>query len=592
MRIFFAAASYLLLTSVSIAPLMHVHNHEQILLTLLAVICCWFALWSVFRHPRNFHFLLLPAFLLTPVELFLQTHFRQGLTAHHIGIATESTMREAFEFSGGMFWYFCAAQIIMLCWWAAVFAALRNTPALTWHGPTRLVMLAIVTCCTGLALYDWGASIAKAESIYLNQNTSQPVQKRKVVSTSMFSSVSPFTKGDLEKAWPFSLALVATDYLAERQNLNELMAKNKDFRFHANATKLSGKNKVIVMVIGESSRYDRWEINGYTRSTTSRLKAEKNLVSFSDIITPVSATRLSVPIMLTRKPAQLGLQKGFNEKSFLTAFSEAGYKTYWLSNQLTLGNFDTPVSVYAKEADIIQYVNIGGADHRSSFDEALLPPLRTALADKHPLKLIVLHTMGSHWNYGERYPRLFDHWKPSILSGSNATFTDRRYKELVNNSYDSSIRYTDWFLGQVIDVLNKTEQPTALLYSADHGQVLYDGMCEYAFHGRSTAFEFHIPAFVWYSQQLASEAESKDKLNNLQLNKDKKLTTENLFHSLVDLGGIEYPTQDLHRSVFSNKFLSQQRLVDAGVWTDYDAAELRGDCREVVPGNNLGSSPR
>ena len=80
--------------------------------------------------------------------------------------------------------------------------------------------------------------------------------------------------------------------------------------------------------------------------------------------------------MISRKPATQSLKDGFSEKSFLTAYKEAGFKTFWLSNQISFGEFDTPVSVFAKEADVIQFLNLGGFTNNSNFDEILFDPLR------------------------------------------------------------------------------------------------------------------------------------------------------------------------------------------------------------------------
>jgi hypothetical protein len=87
------------------------------------------------------------------------------------------------------------------------------------------------------------------------------------------------------------------------------------------------------------------------------------------VITSVSATRLSVPVIISRKPAMQSLKDGFSEKSFLTAFKEAGFKTFWLSNQISFGKFDTPVSVFAKEADVVEFLNLGGFTDNSNYDE-------------------------------------------------------------------------------------------------------------------------------------------------------------------------------------------------------------------------------
>ena len=73
------------------------------------------------------------------------------------------------------------------------------------------------------------------------------------------------------------------------------------------------------------------------------------------------------------------------------------------------------MSVFAKEADRVEFLNLGGLHTRSSYDEVLLGPYARALADPAPKKLIVLHTIGSHWNYAHRYPARFDRWTPSLL---------------------------------------------------------------------------------------------------------------------------------------------------------------------------------
>ena len=134
--------------------------------------------------------------------------------------------------------------------------------------------------------------------------------------------------------------------------------------------------ETVVLVLGESSRFDRWSLNGYARDTNPLLAKEANLVTLPDVITAVSATRLSVPVIISRKPAMQSLKDGFAEKSFLTAYKEAGFKTFWLSNQISFGKFDTPVSVFAKEADVIQFLNLGGFTNNSNFDEVLFDPLQ------------------------------------------------------------------------------------------------------------------------------------------------------------------------------------------------------------------------
>ena len=223
----------------------------------------------------------------------------------------------------------------------------------------------------------------------------------------------PFDSSQLGATWPFGLMVRGADFYNERKYLAELNEKSRQFLFGAHQVgPAADMPQIVVMVIGESSRYDRWSLNGYSRDTNPLLKQESNLVSMANLITAVSATRLSVPIIVSRKPATRSLQAGFTEKSFLSAYKEAGFKTWWLSNQMSFGQFDTPISVFAKEADVVQFMNLGGFTDNSSFDQALLGPLAHAMADPAQKKLIVLHTLGNHWNYSHRYPQQYDKWKP------------------------------------------------------------------------------------------------------------------------------------------------------------------------------------
>ncbi|MGH8809532.1 MAG: phosphoethanolamine transferase, partial [Noviherbaspirillum sp.] len=338
--------------------------------------------------------------------------------------------------------------------------------------------------------------------------------------------------------------------------------------------------QIFVMVIGESSRYDRWSLNGYVRETNPLLMKEANLVSLANVVTAVSATRLSVPVLVSRKPATQSLQTGFSEKSFLSAFKEAGFKTYWLSNQMSFGQFDTPVSVFAKEADVTQFLNLGGFTNNSSHDEILLAQLQTAIDDPAQKKLIVLHTLGNHWNYSHRHPKEFDRWQPSLFGVANPVHTDIAIKTQMNNSYDNSILYADWFLSQVVNTLKSSTQIATMTYVSDHGQTLYDGTCKLAFHGHNTQYEFHVPARVWYSDQY--RATHPAKVHQLLKNRQARLATENVFHSLLDMADIRYSAEQLEWSFVNRKFRQHKRYVDSYGWADYDHASLRGDCREVI----------
>lgn len=599
--------TYLVLSLVPFIPAMMGQSLAQPWRVVGVEIVAWIAVWAVFKRPGHFHWLLLPAFLALPIELYLYTYYGQGISTHHLGIMTETSPTEAIEFLGTNVWLLVAAMIAVSAWWVTTLIVARRAHELAWQDRSRGLVLFLLAATT--AAWAWGyefgvdgkpgapvAASAASTPANIRLVAVKPAAKASIAKedkpieganlTSLkwpalpYAARLPVELNAAAGSWPFGMMLRSIDFYKERRYLGELAERSSKFRFGATQANPDAQPEVVVMVIGESSRFDRWSLNGYARQTNPLLSKEANLVNLQDVVTSVAATRLSVPVMISRKPAMMSLHEGFSEKSFLTAYKEAGFKTFWLSNQVSFGQFDTPVSVFAKEADVVKFLNLGGFTNQSNFDDVLFAPFRLALADPAPKKLVVLHTLGSHWNYSHRYPPIFDRWKPSLQGIDRPAYTNPRLKPQLNNSYDNSILYTDWFLANLIGLLRQSEQRSAMMYMADHGQTLYDKSCKIAFHGHNTQFEFQVPAFVWYSDLYAQRHPGK--VDKLRERRKARLTTENVFHTLLDLADVRYPGEQLQRSVLSTKFKEHTRYVDSYGWTNYDNATFRGDCREVI----------
>lgn len=582
--------SYTLLTAVPfLAPLMGAPLEQPWRVAGVGLFS-WIGAWALFKRPAWFHWALLPAFLALPTELYLLTYYGQGISTHHLGIIAETSPSEAEEFLGSSSWLVGIVFLAVLAWWISTWAVAWRTRELDWTDRSRWLVLAVLGCFALVLIYSdkFGVASKPASSpasakagVHLVK-AGPPAPAAPVAETASFPPLPYWAKPPVDlrvvaQSWPFGLAARGVDFYRERVYLAELNRRSAAFRFGAQQ---EGGPQVVVMVLGESARYDRWSLNGYGRETNPLLARETNLVSLSDVITPVSATRLSVPVIISRKPARQSLKDGFYEKSFLTAFKEAGFKTFWLSNQVSFGKFDTPVSVFAKEADEVEFLNLGGFTDNSSLDAVLLDPLRRAVRDPAQKVLIVLHTLGSHWNYGHRYPNEFDRWLPSLQGLDKPNFNDHALEPQINNSYDSAILYTDWFLSNVIGVLKDSGLPASMLYVADHGQTLFDKSCKMVFHGHNTQYEFHVPALVWYSDSYKDQYPTK--VAQLHRHRKAKLSTENMFHTLLDMADVRYPGEQLERSFVNARFKRQKRYVDSYGWTDYDNATMKGDCREVI----------
>jgi glucan phosphoethanolaminetransferase (alkaline phosphatase superfamily) len=571
----FVLASYLLLSALPLAPLLFGHEMAPPSQFMPATFVCWAAVWAVFKRPAWFHLLLLPAFLALPVEFYLQAYFGQGISTHHLGIIVETSPKEALEFLGWKVWLLGAVVMLALAWFFLVWRAAWASRELDWSGWSRAATLTLL----GIGLGFWLYGGMQTQPSSFSSRPKAPAALPGSTVAPAWALVKPDSSA-FARSWPYGVVMHMHAFWKERRYLARLAERSDRFRFGARLGNPADAPQLVVMVLGESSRADRWSLNGYARRTNPLLEQESNLVSLSDMITPVAATRLSVPVIMSRKPATDSLRPGFSETSFISAYREAGFKTFWLSNQMSFGEFDTPVSVFANEADVRQFLNLGGFTNKSNADDVLLAPLRNAMRDPASRKLIVLHTLGNHWNYSHRHPREFDRWQPSLFGVEKPAYTNLKLKTEINNSYDNSILYTDWFLSQVIRELKGGPKRSAMMYVADHGQTLYDGSCKLAFHGHNTQFEFHVPALVWYSDDYRDAYPGK--VTQLWRHKNARLATENIFHSLLDLANIRYGTEQLDRSIFSSQLAMHVRYVDSYGWTDYDNATFKGDCREVI----------
>ena len=103
----------------------------------------WLAAWAIFKRPACFHWLLLPAFLALPTEIYLYTYYGQGISTHHLGIIAETSPMEAMEFLGSKVWLMLAVLVgaCRLVVRHAARGALR-TRDLDWNDSSRWVALA------------------------------------------------------------------------------------------------------------------------------------------------------------------------------------------------------------------------------------------------------------------------------------------------------------------------------------------------------------------------------------------------------------------------------------------------------------------
>ena len=329
------------------------------------------------------------------------------------------------------------------------------------------------------------------------------------------------TNNAIVKRIPYSIFFTIAEYLDNRISVEIV---RQDFKGSAVC---NTDSMTVVFIIGESLRASSMQVNGYERATTPLLCKEKNAVSMSNIYSDYNLTHLSIPHFMTRSDEKHP-DRAYNERSFISLMKRAGYSTAWLANQESIKSF----VYFIKECDRVKYVSSGKVSYiyEKWLDTDLLPYYDEELQRPAARKLIILHTVGSHWYYNTHFTDEYEKFKPitdSKIISSNSF-------EQIRNSYDNSILFSDYFWNQVINRLRNKN--AVLIYLSDHGECM--GEDGHFIHGSVDNEPQHLPGcFIWYSDEYARRYSQKVKA--LRSNKDKRYKSYFLFHSILDAADIK-----------------------------------------------------
>ena len=219
----------------------------------------------------------------------------------------------------------------------------------------------------------------------------------------------------------------------------------------------------VIFIIGESASRDYMHIYtpGFPYDDTPWMEEMTQNPGFILYQNTYSSWTQTVPVLeraLTEK-SQYNDKEFFESASLLDVAKKIGYKTYWFSNQGRYGQFDSAITMVAKTADEAEWTD-DSYTFTSKYDEELLPYLTRI--DPHANNFIVLHLMGSHIYYNNRYP---GEWAKFESAEGDSTMTSAP-------SYANSVLYTDHILKEIFDYAQKNLNLRALVYFSDHGENL------------------------------------------------------------------------------------------------------------------------
>lgn len=515
------------------------------------------------RRPRWVLWLMSPFYFLLPFELYYIVQYGHPSSPHILAVITESSSAEAMEYLGWPRLLALGSTAVLLG--SLTFWVARTAQPLQ---RTRYVTLIAWASLVPLAQYAW---------LEWDWSQSRQIFDAHAATTSlealMTTELATPMGATLSDAYPLGVMFRVRDYVGERQRLRKAAAQIRLYDFHAIRDTVPTAREVYVLVIGESSHPAHWAINGYPRETNPELRSLDGLVSFGNAVSPFPATRLAVPVILTGTQDRTTHRAPLGQASIISLFKQAGFQTYWLSNQAPLGLHDSIIAVHAYEADRVLYTNGGDHTEQGNFDDGLIAPFQRFLHEPGQRKFFVMHLMGSHLAYAKRYPPDFDYFKPSLQQQP-----DSNDPAMAVNTYDNTIRFTDHVLATLIhEIAAVPKTHAALLYLSDHGQNLPSATCQDFGHGRGNESDYRISALLWLSQTYRSTF--PDVFPRAVARKDSPLYAPGAFHALAELARIKHPAENARLSWVSPKYRPSPR------WTlvvdDFDQAKKVPPCGKL-----------
>ena len=472
-------------------------------------------------------------FFFCPIDIASLYLNHRSTSVSFLEIILYTNKNEAVELLSSI-WMICIVVIILWIIYFVLASRVGNTYLL---GKRMQKVLYILIPSFGII----GFVLMLGFNIYM-----YPTKDTKSMIVDSFYSV----KAKFYKIYPYNLYLELYDIARNNYHQHQMQKQIESFCFNI-SKHIPEQPALYILVIGETARYDHFGINGYSRTTTPLLSQVPNLISYDSMYTQANFTSYSIPLLLTRATADEP-EEAYKERSISEAFQEAGYCAGFISKQV-------PSNLTRRIMRECEYAHsyTKGIDEEDNYDEEMIEQLANWQLDT--AMFVIMHSLGCHFRYEWRYPADFALYQPTLGKTFSYLMIAEENKDKLVNAYDNAILYTDYFLYQLINYMDRLNRPAMMLYISDHGESFWDDERKLSLHGayEISEYEYHVPMFVWYSDEYA--AIYPNKVQAMQHNKTTPISSDVVFYSLLDLADIE-DIVDSTRSIASESLLPMDTI--------------------------------
>lgn len=365
----------------------------------------------------------------------------------------------------------------------------------------------------------------------------------------------------METTVPWQLLSSYIAYRSQLSNMEKILNHLETLPKFENLTDANGNTpRTLVLVIGESTTRSRMGIYGYDRDTTPLIEQFKkdnpDFLAFNDVVSSRPYTIEILQQALTLADEQhpdLYLSK----PSLIHLMKQAGYKTFWITNQQTMTKRNTMLTMFSKQADEQFYMNNDRNQSSRQYDSSVFEPFKNVLNDPAEKKFIVIHLLGTHMKYELRYPEGEEYQRFKDKTGVNFDLDNDKLK--VYNSYDNAVAFNDFVTTELFKLFKNSDPNGFILYFSDHGEEVYQ-TAPHDVLGRNekapTRAMYTVPFMLWQSPKwLMSHP------NHFESYVNRKFSTQDLIHTWSDLAGLSFDDYQPEKSIVNEKFAQPTRWI-------------------------------
>lgn len=452
--------------------------------------------------------------LLSIIELFIISKYYTFMTAGIVSVIIGTNPRESLEF---IEMYFSIKYIIIL--------ALIVIGVLWWHKKSK-----------DCRIFSSKLALILLPCIFLYSFIYTVVPGKNITECLSFTRV----------------------FAPAQQAINDAIAFREIYTNMYNSVEIT-ENKAtipnVVFILGEATTRNHMSLYGYSLPTTPKLDALKksgDIYVFKDVISPHAYTIGSLREVFTFHNYEAP-NKWYEYNNLFDIVKKAGYKTYWLSNQETSGEWANVALAYANRCDYIKFTGIRQSYEKSyRADGELLPLLYQAMNNTEEKNFYVVHLMGCHGEYDSRYTPDFNKFSASDEIGGKYKTQEAKAERA---KYDNAILYNDTIVSSIMEAFK--DKNAIVIYMPDHGEEVYE-TANFSGHSddNATRSMLEIPFIIYTTEQFR---EQYPQLNErIKQSVNRPYMTDDMIHTVLDIMGIVTPEYQETRSLI-NPYFNQHR---------------------------------